>query len=255
MIYDLYLSCLGVALDNNDMLYFADVANAAVFFREQPNPEGKTPEMQILIKEYEGMPLKGPCSICLNRDDNSLFVCDAGYFGSTSLNSPSGSLFLVELDSRICRPLLLNCLSAPSDIVFDDQSGIAYLVETFTNRLIRLVQSPPGVYHASVFHQFSGRVGPTAIAIDLMGNIYVARYEFQNVEKDIDGVISVLNKEGSLVGELVIPKMPEITGICIPSDKKADTLYFTEKSFNGILKIKLSQFAAEIDKMIENNKF
>jgi hypothetical protein len=30
----------------------------------------------------------------------------------------------------------------------------------------------------SVFYQFSGRMGPSAIAIDTDGNLYVARYDF-----------------------------------------------------------------------------
>jgi sugar lactone lactonase YvrE len=231
------------------MFYFSDVANAAVFFREQPTVDGKNPEMQILIKDYEGLPLKGPCSIYMNYEENCLYVCDSGYFGSTSLNTSTGSLFIVDLDSKISRPLLLNCLSYPSDIVYDSQSKITYMVETFTNRIIRLVQSPPDVYHSSVFHQFSGRVGPTSIAIDELGNIYVARYEFQNIEKEIDGLISVLNREGNLVGELIVPKLPEITGLCIPSGQKADTLFLTEKNSNAVFKIKLSQFALEIDNL------
>lgn len=240
-------------LDREDNLYFADVANAAVYFKEQLMIN-KHPEMQILLKDYEGMPMKGPSSIDLDVEENSLLVCDTGYFGTTSLNSTSGSLFLVDLDSKISRPLLLNCLAYPADVFYEQNTKLTYVVETFTNRVIRLLQSPPGVYHSSVFHQFSGRVGPTSISIDELGNIYVARYEFQNSEKEIDGVISVLNKDGYLVGELIIPKLPEITGMCI-SRSKADTLYFTEKSLNGVSRIKLSQFAAEIDKMIENNKF
>jgi gluconolactonase len=250
-----------VAFDNNDFLYFADIANAVVYYRDISNKEdnnnsnSKQIGWHVLMKDYECVPLKGPSSLAINNKENRIFICDAGYFGTTSLNNPNGSLYLIELDSKICRPLLLNCLSYPADIIYDDNSQSAYLVETFTNRVIRLIQSPPDIFHSSVFHQFSGRVGPTAIAIDALGNIYVARYEFQTNEKDVDGIISVLNKDGYLVGELIIPKMPEITGLCIPSDKKADTLYFTEKSFNGILKVKLSQFAAEIDKMVENNKF
>lgn len=191
----------------------------------------------------------------MNQEDNSLFVCDAGNFGSTSLNRPTGSVYLVELGSKmsITRPLLVNCLAYPADIFFDNQMGIAYLVETFTNRIIRFVQSPPGVYHSSVFHQFNGRLGPTAITMDILGNIYVSRYEYQNKDKEVDGLISVLNREGALVGELIVPKLPEITGLCICASKK-DSLYFTEKNFNGILKIKLSEFVAEIYKLEENNR-
>jgi hypothetical protein len=46
------------------------------------------------------------------------------------------------------------------------------------NRVLRFVQRPAGVYHSSVFHQFSGRLGPSALAVDADGNLYVARYDF-----------------------------------------------------------------------------
>jgi gluconolactonase len=234
------------------------VANSVVYtinFSSSENNSNNNSGLDVLMKDHEGIPLKGPTSLAINNKEGRIFICDAGYFGTTSLNSPYGSLYLWETDTKTSRALLSNCLAYPADIIYDDLSQSAYMVETFTNRVIRIIQSPPDIFYSSVFHQFSGRIGPTAIAMDTIGNIYVARYEFQTPEKDIDGIISVLNKDGYLVGELTLPHLPEITGMCIPTDKKADTLYFTEKSFNGVLKIKISQFSAEIDKMLENIKY
>jgi len=88
-------------------------------------------------------------------------------------------LYYIELDNKTTRGLLLNCLSFPADLIYDNSNQILYVAETFTNRIIRLIQNPPGVYHSSIFHQFDGRLGPTAITMDEMGNIYVARFEFQ----------------------------------------------------------------------------
>lgn len=141
--------------------------------------DNKNAELQILIKDYESNPLKGPTSIAFNIDDNGLFICDAGNFGTTSLNRALGSLYYVELDNKITRGLLVNCLCYPADLIYDNSNQILYVAETFSNRIIRLIQNPPGVYHSSIFHQFNGRVGPTAITMDELGNIYVARYEFQ----------------------------------------------------------------------------
>ena len=59
-------------------------------------------------------------------------------------------------------------------------------------------------------------------------------------------MISVINPEGVLIGELNLPKMPEITGIYI-SPKKKDVLYLTEKISNGILRIKLSAFLEKLE--------
>ena len=90
-------------------LYFINFKQIKV--KTNLNIEDNKSELQILVKDYEGNPLKGPCSIAFNEDDNSLLVCDAGNFGTTSLNRATGSIYLVELDSRITRPLLLNCLA------------------------------------------------------------------------------------------------------------------------------------------------
>jgi hypothetical protein len=101
-----------------------------------------------------------------------------------------------------------------------------------------------------VFHTFNGRVGPTAIAIDEVGNIYVSRFEFQHSKNEVDGIISILNKEGNEIGELVVPGKSEINGMLIPRNKNtSNIMYFTVKNGNGVWRIKLSQLAAEIDKM------
>jgi sugar lactone lactonase YvrE len=146
------------------------------------------------------------------QESNLLFICDAGYFGSTNLNKPSGSVYYVDLENKITKPLLVNCLSYPSDICIDSESGRIYITETFKNRILRVVQSPFGTFHTSVFHQFNGRLGPTAICLattheDLSNYIFVARYEYQNNDNTIDGLICVLNKEGTLIGELILPTL------------------------------------------------
>ncbi len=50
----------------------------------------------------------------------------------------------------------------------------------------------------------------------------------------------------------MVPRLPEISGIFI-SSKKKDTLYFTERSNGCVMKIKLSNFMLELDK-IEKSK-
>lgn len=63
----------------------------------------------------------------------------------------------------------------------------------------------------SVFHQFSGRFGPTAIATSHSDLIYVARYEFSVISSD--GMISVLNNNGDSIDNIMIPGAPEINGL------------------------------------------
>jgi len=121
--------------------------------------------------------------LAYNSDEKSVYICDSGTFGTTTLNRPTGSLYIMEMNSEdqpyLLRPLLYNCLSQPSDVLYDHIRGMVYVAETYANRVIRLAQNPSGVYHASVFHQFQGTIGPTALAMDELGNLYVGRYEYQ----------------------------------------------------------------------------
>lgn len=136
-----------------------------------------------MVKDFDDKILKGPTCLAFNKDDNVLFVGDAGNFMETQLYPFEGSVYIVDLESRIMRPILNKCLSYPADVLYDNKRGNLFIADTFNNRVIRLIQNPVGVFNASVFYQFSGRVGPSALAIDDLGNIYVGRYEFQMVIK------------------------------------------------------------------------
>lgn len=246
--------------DLQDKIYFTDVANSIIYSKKP----GQQEDLEVLVKDYENYPLKGPTSLALNFESNSIIFCDGGYFESTSLSRPTGSVFNVELDSQTITPILLNCLAYPADIFYDNMIGIGYIAETFANRILRITENQ-GIYHANVFYVFNGRVGPTSLSCDEEGNIYVSRYEYQNKEGKIDGIISVINKDGVLLGEIQVPGLPEITGMFIPrkfedeskeeennnnnNNKAPSLLYFTEKNFNGVKKIDLTQFKNEIDKL------
>ena len=109
---------------------------------------------------------------------------------------------------------------------------------TVQNRLLRLVQRPAGVYHCSVFHQLSGGLGPSGIARDPQGNLYVTRYDFAPAEEGVTkpGTISKISPEGKLLEEIATPA-PELTGICISPEQ--DALFVTEASTNVVYRIPL----------------
>jgi sugar lactone lactonase YvrE len=238
-----------------DTYYFTDIANSVIYCKK---PDSEKPE--VVIRDYEGNPLLGPTSLVLNTEDNSLIFCDAGNFESTSLSYPKGGVYYVELESHTTRPIIEKCLAYPADVIFEPIIGTGYIAETFANRILRITENPQGIFHTSVFYVFNGRVGPTAITIDDQGNIYASRFEYQKKDKSVNGLISVINKDGELVGELELPKMSEITGMFIPKKLIDDSkemennsktnvyLYFTEKNFNGVKKIKLNNFISDIEK-------
>jgi len=184
-VKNIYYIKQGITFDSSNNFYLADtkvlrvvdnkaVKISGVYFK---SPEGK--EIELITKEFDNEEFRELSSLAYNKEDNCIYVCDSGPFGTTSLNKPSGSLYLIEIDSLVMRPLLHNCLSHPSDVIYDSNLGMVYVADTYSNKIIRLSQNPAGTYHASVFHQFNGLIGPTSLAVDDAGNLYVGRFEYQ----------------------------------------------------------------------------
>ena len=122
------------------------------------------------------------------------------------------------------------------------------------NRVLRLKQNDDWIYITNIFYQFNGRIWPSSLAIDENGYLYVAKYEYSPVEfegeLEGDGLISVINKDGIMVGELSLQELLEITGLYI-SPKKRKNLYVPERNSTGIFRIKISIFTIDLDKYKE----
>ena len=113
--------------------------------------------------------------------------------------------------------------------------NIIYVAETLKNRILRVIMHSSGAYYTSVFHQFSGGLGPSAITIDSKtGNLYVARFDHH--ENKTDGMVTVITIEGEVLSNLIVRSFPEITGLCFDSRPgKTDNLYATESATNAFL--------------------
>jgi sugar lactone lactonase YvrE len=255
--------CICFNLANNS-IYIADLMNKVVYEKGLD----KEKEMNFKIIDYCGVALKGPTSIVGSNDDDYIIVTDAGLFGSSGINNPNGSIYLYDIINNVLRPIILNNLSYPCDIYHDKEEDIFYVCDMLSNRILRLIQSPKGVFHTSVFYTFNGKLGPSAINMDDMGNIYISRSDFYG-KNNKDGIISIISKEGNLIGEIIVEGYSEINGLLIPKNfkKEKDTrggngngndslspnvIYFTDKNFSGVLKIKLSVISQELEKLQEN---
>ena len=191
-----------------------------------------------MIKDFDGSNLKGPNSMVLSEKNNCLFFTDSGPMGETSLENPAGSVFAIDLGVSMLKPIVYGKLAHPSGLALSPKENVLYVAETLNNRVLRIVIHSSGVYHTSVFHQFEGRLGPTAIAVDAQGAVYVARFDFTECSKD--GIISILAESGELQEELIVNDCSEITGLFF-SKVQDDILYATESSTNSLLKIQVNQ--------------
>lgn len=200
-------SCL--TFDSANTSYICDMAHQRILCQTE-NKEERL-EVTELVKSYNGKPLLGPNSVWYHEENNAVYFTDSGPLGLTSLTNPVGSLFAVELDSLVLTPIALRCLAHPWGVAGSLDGKNIYVAETFNNRVLRAFYHPEKGYIFSVFYEFNGRVGPSALAMSDAGLLYVGRYDFEG--GSVGGLISVLSWTGELLRELRVPGSPEITGL------------------------------------------
>lgn len=187
------------------------------------------------VRDYEQAQFLGPNSLCMSWQTGTLYFTDSGPFGETSLQNPRGSVFAINPSTRLLIPLCLHTLAHPCGIALTPDEKNIYVAETGMNRILRFTQHPPGVFHCSVFHQFAGRHGPTAICVNASGDLYVGHFDFSDNTEH--GKVVILDSDGEVTGSIHVPG-PEITGLCLTADQRF--LVITEKSTTSLYRHALS---------------
>mmetsp|Transcript_18345 Transcript_18345/g.42965 ORF Transcript_18345/g.42965 Transcript_18345/m.42965 type:complete len:288 (+) Transcript_18345:93-956(+) len=222
---------VAVAFNPKGSMYVADLAHGAVMnWADDGAPH-------LVVREYEGTAFKGPSALLFDTN-GTLYFTDSGPLGEGGLSDPSGSVFCISgpADAQILRPLALNCLAHPCGLAVSPDQSVLYVCEMMANRLLRFAQRPAGVFHPSVFVQFSGRMGPSAVVCDHArgGLLYVARYDLSDCATD--GVVSVVDTDGKVVKEVSVPGA-EVSGLAIGPE--GDVLFVSEASTNTVYRIPL----------------
>jgi len=230
MVTDMLNTPSAVSFDADGMMYICDMAHGAILCLSEED------ELSEFVREYEGKNFLGPNSMLFD-DKNNVYFTDSGPLGETSLSNPMGSVYVVDGPQQLLRPLAHECLAHPAGLALSPDQQVLYVAETMNNRVLRFVQSPPGVFHMSVFYQFSGLLGPTALACDPnTGNLYVARFDFKACAEE--GTIAVISSKGELLRTLSVPA-PEVTGIVIENQKQTGpvSLLVTEATTGTLYRI------------------
>mmetsp|Transcript_12825 Transcript_12825/g.30164 ORF Transcript_12825/g.30164 Transcript_12825/m.30164 type:complete len:283 (+) Transcript_12825:2-850(+) len=201
------------------------------------SPQGQTSDF---VREYEQQPFIGPSALSFDGKRN-LYLCDAGPLGETGLHSPKGSVFVVSSDGQLLLPLTLESLAYPSALALApapdaaEPAPFVYVAEMAANRIVRFARRPVDVFVGSVFFQFAGGAGPSALLCAPDGTLFVGHFDFvQGGGATQQGKISKLSPRGELLEELFVPA-PEISGLAL----KGRTLYVTESSTNSLFAIEL----------------
>ena len=203
--------------DSSSTLFITDLAQQAIYSYSEEE------SLQELIKSCEGKPFLGPNSLAFHEATNSLYFTDSGPMGETSLLNPRGSVYVADIEQGNIKHIILRALAHPAGIGVTGDGKTVYVAETYKNRLLKITCSSNGNYHTTVFHQFSGRLGPTALCVTENGMIYVANYEFDSA--GVKGKVSVINSNGVMVKFFMVP-VSEITSMAF-SKLRANVLYIT----------------------------
>jgi sugar lactone lactonase YvrE len=185
--------------DSEGSAFIADMGYQSILSAQ--STDGKV-EISSVIKDFDGAPLNGPNSMILSENNNMLFFTDSGPMGETTIDNPNGSVFAIDLSVSMLKPVLVNKLAHPCGIALSPNEKVLYVAETYKNRVLKTVIHSEGVYYTTVFYQFAGRFGPTALAVDPSGNLYVARFDFTDVSDE--GIITIINPKGEVENNLSI---------------------------------------------------
>lgn len=118
------------------------MAHSSLYVKEM---EDKSNTINELATGFEGEPFIGPHSLALSEDGSkwslftldSLYFTDSGPWGETSIENPRGSVFVIDVQLGMVRPLALNCLAYPSGLALAQNDKVLYVCETGKNRILR----------------------------------------------------------------------------------------------------------------------
>mgnify|MGYP003590165236 CR=1 FL=1 len=165
----------GLVLDAGGNLFVADMAHQSIFTKPA---DDKSDELRFLVKDWEGEGFLGLNSLEISADGTQLYFSDSGPLGASSLDSPRGSVFALDVERMVLSPLANRCLAYPSGLALCPKGQVLYVCETLRNRVLKIYLGPQNGELLTVFHQFSGRLGPTALSTAKDDLIAIARFEF-----------------------------------------------------------------------------
>ena len=101
----------------------------------------------------------------------------------------------------------------------DEEEKILLVCEMGENRILKYLLNENLSGNFTVFHQFMGRFGPSAIHCH-NAKFYVSLYEFNDLGGN--GLIAVLNQNGEVTERLALETGGEISGVCIYEEEESE---------------------------------
>jgi gluconolactonase len=193
----------GARFHANGDLYVADRVKGIIAISPDRN-------VRVGVDNYREKKLYGPNDLVFDYDGNLYFTDPLG----SSAENPFGCVYRVSSDGEMT--CLVSGLAFPNGLMVDREGSYLFVAITRKNRILRYVLDPP--VRSYLFSQLNGGWGPDGIALDEVGNLYIAHYG--------GGDVLIVNLKGELIERIPVGgRYPTNVAFGGPDRR---TLYVTE---------------------------
>ena len=179
----------GMTFYKDGSLWITDFGRNAIL---RMLPGGK---QELIVDHFEGKPLEGPNDLAFDPVGNLYFTCPNG----SDKEHPTGPLYRLDHKTKKLTKVA-DGMGFPNGLAFTSDAKYLYVCESSFNRMLRYtVQKDGSLKDKTVFCDLSsnGDGAPDGMAIDSMGNLWVAHYGQHSV--------LIISSEGKITQRIAIP--------------------------------------------------
>lgn len=151
----------GAKFHANGDLYVADRNKGIIAVSPQGN-------LRVIVDNYQGRKFNGPNDLVFDSMGDLYFTDPHG----SSAENPFGCVYRLSANGQIT--LLASGLPYPNGLVLSKDGKDLFVAITRKNRILRYLLDPP--IRSTIFSQLNGGWGPDGMALDEIGNLYIAHY-------------------------------------------------------------------------------
>ncbi|MCK5441834.1 MAG: SMP-30/gluconolactonase/LRE family protein [Maribacter sp.] len=185
---------------------------------------------EIIAGTYKSKSLNSPNDLTID-ETGRIYFTDPRYLGHEPVEQPVMGVYRIDLDGTLTR--IIEHAGTPNGILISPNQKFLYVasvkgpVWSEFNAVIKFELDKDGnASNEKIFIDFNGEFGPDGMAIDLDGNLYLAR---------TDGIY-VYSAEGAQLGFISIPERP--TNVTFGHGETENFLFIT--AGKSLFKIKIN---------------
>ena len=199
----------------------------------------KTGKSKIIAGTFNGKSLNAPNDLVIDQTGRIYFT-DPRYAGHEPMEQPVMGVYRIDLDGTLKR--IIEQAGVPNGILISPDQKTLYVasingpVWSKLNAVLKFdLDSEGNTSNETVFIDFRGEYGPDGMAMDMDGNLYLAR------PGSAPGIY-IYSPEGNKLGVIATPEQP--TNVTFGHGVTANTLFITAGKSLYKIKVKAKGYFA-----------